>query len=306
MTDILNNKLKWDGSHLGSYLGAITHQWSLEGTNYYGITLPDGWSKKEEICYEITMTHQPTLTVPRLGNKNTAPNKMQLLQTNQDYTGGVIYCTAQCTQDVFPCIVEDIKSIFGIPRRGVHRITIDRREYIIYYVPISMKGEVVWETPLSRLDSKHPLRKNAKFRKNVQRTIAFCDILSLSSTGEPAIRIRPGVDGEYIPISVNELNTSIMKGDTYDFSILTKTLFSKWFGEETSISDIVKEMMHYQIIHTKIPTIHTGTESTDNLVLISTDIRNKINNVIKQYDRNYIWYSNFIVDRMSRHLLIDF
>ena len=309
MIDILNNKLKWDGSHLGSYSDAITHQWSLEGTHYYAITLPNGWSKAN---LDITTPEQTTiaLRLPRFGiGQNGVHEKVIPARTlnENNLDSGVIYCMAQCTKDVFPCIVEDIKSIFGIPRRGVHRIIIDGKHYIIYYVPISVKGEIVWETPLTRLDSKHLLRKNPNFRKEVQKAIAFCDILSLSSTGEPSIRIRPGVDGEYIPITVNEINTSIVKGNTYDFSILNKTLFSKWFGEETSISDIVKEMMHYQ--SKQMPTQNIipliDPNPNDNLATISTEIRSKVDKVINQYDRNYIWYSNFIVDRMSRHLLID-
>jgi hypothetical protein len=267
---ILNNRLKWDGSYLGSYIGAITHQWSLAGTNYYGITLPQGWSN--------------------------------------EHPEGIIYCTVNCTNDLFPCIVEDIKKIFGIPRRGIHRITIDNKEYILYYIPISIKGEVIWETPLNRLDNKHPLRRNPNFRKEVQKIIAFCDILALSSTGEPNIRIRPSTDGEYIPISVNESTTTIYKSDTYDYSILTKSLFTKWFGEETSINDIVKEMVHYQSNHSlnvKIPKIQGIELMNDNLAIISAEIRNKVDEIIKRYDNNYIWYSCFIIDRMSRHLLID-
>lgn len=275
MSTILNNKLRWDGAYLGEYIGVITHQWSLEGNSYYGITLPDGWSKMNDEIEDL---------------------------------GGTIYCMAHCTRDLFPCIVEEIKGVFKIPRRGIHRIKMDGKEYILYYVPISTKGEVVWETPLNRLDGKHPLRKSANFRNSVQKTIAFCDILSLSSTGEHNIRIRPGVDGEYIPITVNESSTSISRGTSYDFSILTKTLFSKWFGEETSISDIIKEMTHYQsgeiTFQKSVPVIGIGDGPKDNLAFITADIRNKVNNIIERYDRNYMWYSNFIIDRLSRHLLI--
>lgn len=285
---ILNNRLPWDGSHLGAHPETIiTHQWSLEGIIYYGVSLANGWS-----------TEHPS---------------------------GTIFCTATCTKDVFPCIVEDIKPIFGLPRRGVHRITINNKEYVLYYVPISVKGEVVWETPLNRLDSKHALRKDPNFRKAVQKAIAFCDILALCNTGEPSIRIRPGVETQFVPISVNENNTTIISGGNsanYDYSILSKTLFTKWFGEETSISDIVKEMVDYQThkalddnpekkLALKVPTVETkkngmmeGPQRT-NLAIISSEIRSRVDEVIKRYDINYIWYSCFIIDRMSRHLLIE-
>lgn len=251
---ILNNKLKWDGSHLGSYIGVITHKWVLEGIRYYGITLPVEWSD----------------TVP----------------------SGIIYCIAIRSKNLFPCIVEDIKEVFGIPRCGIHRINVDMQEYVIYYVPISTSGKPVWETPLNRLDSKHILRKDQTFKRKVQKIIAFCDILSLYGTGEPSIRIRPGVNNTYYPISMNENITTIAKASDYDYSIVSKTLFLKWFGEETCIGDVVIELVNYQ---------KDSTERT--LAVICSEIRNRVDEIIKKYDPTYMWYSNFIVDRMSRYLL---
>lgn len=250
---ILNSQLKWDGSHLGSYWKAITGKWTLDGIQYYRITLPAGWS--------------------------------------EEYQSGIIYCLAIKAKDLFPCIVEEIKDIFGIPRCGIHRINIDYQEYFIYYVPISIDGNIIWETPLNRIDVKHPLRKNPEFRKNVQKIIMFSDILALGRTGEPAIKIRLGNNGVRLPISTNETNTTIVNQTDYDYSIMSKTLFLRWFGEETCMSNIVKEMVNY-------------TEKVNNLAVLTAEIRSKVEEVIRRYDSNYIWYSNFILDRMSRYLLV--
>lgn len=260
---ILNNKLPWDATYLLSNDEVeIKNQWCMEGTIYQEIRFPPGWKSPDE-----------TFSV--------------------DY-GGVIYCIAVYMKDLFPCIVEGIKNIFGLQNRGIHRITIKHKEYIIYYVPISEKGEIIWETPLNRLDNKHFLRYNCEFKTAVQKTIAFCDILALSSTGEPQIRIRPGCEGNFFPVIFNENSTTIIKCVDYDYSILNKTLFSKWFGEDTDINDIVKDMVQYKI----------GNRNK-NLAVLTSDIRNKVDNVIRKYDNSYIWYSNFIIDRLSRHLLVD-
>ena len=270
MTNVLNNRLLWDGSHLGWHRGTrIRCKWEQEGTKYTRIDVEEGWS--------------------------------------EGMPGGSIYCIAMCSKDLFPCIVEDIKRLFDIPRRGVHRIGIGGREYILYYVPISVRGEIIWETPLSRLDSRHPLRSDPIFRRDVQRVIAFCDILALCGTGEPSIRIRPGAHGKFTPISVNEKTTAIMKESNYDYSILSKTLFSKWFGEKTSICDVVKDMVKYQSVRQQngVPIPHSPGGSSDNLAVISAGMRNKIDKIISSYDSKYIWYSYFVVDRMSRHLLVE-
>lgn len=252
---ILNNLLKWDGSHLGYYVGSITQRWSLDGIRYLGITLPLGW--------------------------------------DQEIPSGVIYCIAIRTKDLLPCIIEGIKEVFGLQRCGIHIINLDGYQYVIYYVPITTSGTVIWETPINRLDSKHQLRKDPVFRKEVQKHIVFCDILSLGRTGETQIRIRPGNNGIFVPISMNETMTTIVKASDYDYSIINKTLFTKWFGEETCISSIVKEMVNYN-----------KRGATDNLAIVSADLRMKIDEVIKRYDSNYVWYSNFIIDRMSRYLLV--
>ena len=200
---------------------------------------------------------------------------------------GIIYCTTVRTQDLFACIVEDIKPLFGLTRRGIHRITLNGFEYLLYYVPISLKNEIIWETPLNHLDARHELRKDPKFRAQVQRMIAFCDIMALCGTTESHIGIRPAANREYVLINTNETNTHIKKDTQYDYSIITKTLFAKWFGEDTSIHDVVKCMLH-----------HTG-----NVNITASKLRSEIQNIIKKYDNNLIWYAAFIVDRASRHLL---
>jgi hypothetical protein len=199
--------------------------------------------------------------------------------------------------DLLPCIVEDIKPLFGIAKRGIHRITIGSYQYLIYYVPLTNRNELVWETPLSRLKDSNELRKNLQFRAKVQRLIAFCDILSLKSTGEPAIRIRHSVGNNFCPINVNTTKTSIHDQAVYDFSVITKTLHGKWFGEATLVSDVVKEMVHYR----------AGREGRvpvqSNLPQITAELRGKVDEIIGRYDLRYIWYTSFIIDRLSRHLL---
>ncbi len=250
---IINNSLRWDGSHLGSYYGVITCKWISGGIKYYKISFSDPYG--------------------------IGP--------------GILLCCAVCTKDVLPCIIEDIKTIFGLKRTGVHRISIDNKEYILYYVPVTVNGCVVWETPLSKLDLKHELRANYEFKKEVQKFIVFCDILALASTNETSIRIRPDVNETYAPICVNE-TTVLTKEDAKNYSILTKTLFTKWFGEETNLSDVVIEL-----IEEKFGSI------ANRLCAVSAEIRNRIDEVIKRYDVKYLWYSYFIVDRLSRHLLLS-
>lgn len=260
MARILNNVLPWDSSCLGIFPATvIAVTWMAEGAKYYGITLPPEWSPI--------------------------------------HPSGTVFCMMTRTKDVLPCIIEDIKPLFGIVKRGLHRITIGSYQYLMYYVPVTNRNELVWETPLNRLKDSNELRKQPEFRKKVQQLIAFCDVLSLKTTGEPAIRIRNTSGGTYNLINVNMTKTSIPDQAVYDFSVITKTLHNKWFGEVTLVSDVVKEMVHYRAGRKGRITVQ------DNLSQITAELRSKIDIIIETYDPRYIWYTSFIVDRLSRHLL---
>lgn len=263
---IINNRLQWNGDYLGEYSGIITTKWTLKKIKYCGITLPQGWSKD-----------------------NLLP-------------GGIIYCIFSRSKNMFPYIVEDIKTVFEINRRGIHRITIDKKEYILYYIPITLRGEVIWETPLNKIDSNHGLRKDDKFKVDVRRLVAFCDILALSNTAEYNIHIRPGTNESFIPINVNECSTTISRETEYDYSILTKSLFYTWFGEHISIGDVVKDIIYDQSLNNSFG-IQISQIDPDNIAIISAALRTKIDEIIKRWDANYIWYSSFIIDRMCRHLI---
>lgn len=268
---VINNLLSWDGSELENNVDVkLGIQWNNDGRICQEILCPVGWMGYQKECK--------------------------------------IYCIITVLKDLFPCIVEDLKPLFGLPRRGIHRITIQGKKYIIYYVQLSNKNEIMWEKTVDKLETKHQLRQDPRFRKLMQKTILFSELLSLSNTTESKIGIRYGTNNEYIPISYNETSTTVAKSYKYDHSILTKTIIFKWFGESTNISDIVKEMVYYKIIprigvpgRLRIPMINES--GSDPLVILTANLRSKIDAVIKNYDPTYIWYSNVIIGRLSRYLL---
>ena len=148
--------------------------------------------------------------------------------------------------------------------------------------------KVIWETPLNRLDIAHILQTDPEFRRKTQKILAFCDIVALTATYNSNIRIRLDVNGEYIPINTNEnVNETILP----NLSILSKTLYQKWFGEDTIISDIVKDMVHFKC-------------GENELGILTYIISTKIDTIIRKHDPTYIWYSQFIMRRLSAHLLV--
>src|SRR3989304_8393597 len=70
-------------------IGLINNQWKMENIQYYSINLP----------------------------------------THPQYSLGTIYCRALPAKDLFPCIIDELRELFGLPRRGVHRVHIGAKEY---------------------------------------------------------------------------------------------------------------------------------------------------------------------------------
>jgi hypothetical protein len=165
-------------------------------------------------------------------------------------------------------------------------------------VPITADGKVVWETPLNRINVRDPLRKNEQFQTAVRRLIVFSDILALNQTGEPALWIRNGKDGSYIPINTNIKATTIVKSNEYDFSVIPKILFTRWFGETVSMYDVLVDMIADV---EDLPSYH----SNNDLATLLAQVRKRIEEIVQCYDKNYIWYVSFITDRMSRILLAE-
>lgn len=223
-------------------------------------------------------------------NRNIITNRWSVLRAKYvelEFEQGYLYANIKSCDNLLPCIIEDIKPLFNINKRGIHRITLSKKDYIIYFVPIDEHGNIVWETPLNKIPTTHFLRRDEVFRKSVQQLLAFCDILSLCGTAEYSIIIR----SEKVVINTNDIMTSVIDHDDYDCTVLNKTSFLKWFGENTSLVNTVKEMINF-------------TEDKD-IVIVTTELRNSIDTIIKYYDKELIWFGYFIIDRLSRKLLIS-
>lgn len=251
---IINNRLPWDGSHLGTYYGGIANTWVVKQVRYFNIILPHGW------CETIS--------------------------------GGMISCVgkyitkANVSSDTFQCIVDEIKTIFGLARRGMHRIIMDNQHIILYYAPIAEDRQIIWETPLSMLDPKYITMYRPIFKYELQKLLAFCEVMGLSGTRFANIRVRRDTHNEFTPYNTNE----IVKFDMHNItSVISAPIQREWFGDDISISDIVKEML--------------GFYKYSDLTILMFDIRNKLNKIIQKYDTSHSTYACFVIDRLYRYLL---
>jgi hypothetical protein len=198
-----------------------------------------------------------------------------------------IYVTVHRVKDLFPLIVNDLKAVFDLPRRALHYIKFSGSIYILYPVPMTPEGDLIWEVPLNQISINHQLRSDPEFQDMVRKLFVFCDLLSLPDSDETNIIIQ----ANQIPINNNETRTTIIKETLRDFNILPASVIKLWFADENIfIERIVCDMLHYQI-------------TNNSFEILMFDLRAQIETIIRKYDRNYIWYTNFVADRVSRSIL---
>lgn len=202
---------------------------------------------------------------------------------------GFIVCNYKRTNSKFALIVENIKPIFKIQRQGLYHINIGGKNYIIYYVPITLNDQIILETPLLHIGAKDLLRIDIKIITEVRRIIAFSEILSLCNANEGSIVMR--LSGEnLIPISDNTNSTALKRINAVDQIVISKTLYNKWYNENITFRDVLAEVTDiYEL----------GTEKSN---IIFASIRKQIDDIIKMYDIGYIWYTSFIMDKLTEHL----
>lgn len=238
-------------------------------------------------------SHLDTREISIISRWDYEATKYYGVRLTLSHISGIVYCSMKRLKDNFPYIAEDIKELFGLTRRGTHKITIGNTIYIAYFSPLNNKDEVIWETPLNRLASDHPLRFDSYFKNEIRKIALFRDALAIKNMSESNIIIRVATNGKYLPISTNEDTTYLMKDGAQNHTLLTKVLISNWFDKEVDWSNITKQLINYS---GKILT-------AEDLAIVTSNIRNKIEEIIKKHDQHYVWYNYFIVQRLIKHLL---
>jgi hypothetical protein len=192
-------------------------------------------------------------------------------------------CMYRKYTNMFPCVVDELKPFFGLTKNGTHKIKIGSTRYIITRLHQDADGDPIFGRPLSKILPDDPLRMDDYISQEIRKILAFRELLAISSSYESNIWLHP-TGATYQPISVREINSKLDKGQ--DVSVVTSGIIKKWFSK-ISLSQTIKQLVNYH-----------GDPSE---CLVRT--RKDVDKVISRVDENYIMYSNFIQDRLTRRLL---
>ena len=185
-------------------------------------------------------------------------------------------CIARSSKCSLPCLVDELKPVFGLPKLGTHWCRLKNQTYVLIKCNKTKEGYIQEEITLNQIEQQTNL-----LRLQVQEVFAFRELLGVTCSYDSSVIIRDGRSGPY-PISFYEPNMV-----TENTKVIPVTILDQWFGD-LSIDDVVKRLCRIQTI--------------DKLGTVLYELRTKIEEVIERVDRRAITYKNCIIDRITQRL----
>jgi len=203
---------------------------------------------------------------------------------NVDIKEKEIYGQYKKLDDSLAIIIDEIAPLFHIEKRGTHRITIGTIKYILYKVEL-LDNIIISETSLSSTLNTDPLRKDPDVLREIRKQIVFQDLISINRIGESHIilRLNPmDSDGtfKYIVLGSYTDKKDLNDKVSLTWSNISASLRQKYFNEQNSIDVVLKSMIN-----------------KDELF----ELNYEIEQVIKRINREYLWFANFIINRIRRY-----
>jgi hypothetical protein len=185
-------------------------------------------------------------------------------------------CRVKSMKTAFPNVIDELKGLFGLPKLGTHHIRVNSRNYLLIRPPEAG----ITEIPLNEFirDAAY----SSMFRRQVQETFAFRDVLAIPVSYERNLRVRLQPRRNPVPVSYCEPSM------TFDASrpILSSALQNRWFN------DISVNATLARMIHLDPEDVSAGI----------AEFRTKIETIISRVDKSLIWSSSFIIERLMTRL----
>ena len=177
-----------------------------------------------------------------------------------------------------PLIIEQLREVFGLHKIGIHLITIGTIKYILYRTSIS--GTYVL---LNMNIKSYPLID--QISSTIKKLFLFNELLNLSDATESNIVIN---GTKIYNINDQKLVDNSLLG--YNSCVLNRNVIGRWFLRQ-SFDVTLQEMLF------------GGSRPSDNKTEQELmRIRQQIEDIIVEYDPNYMWYAKSIMEKVVRYL----
>lgn len=263
---------KWDGTYLGSYtLKIITKEIAISGSTdiIWHIKCP------------VEIANSPAVSAsPELNS---------------------IIVQAKTTKGSFSCIVDELKPLFGLIKRGTHTIHVNKKLFLIFRPTVNQKTNNKEVEYFAERDVREveDLECDSIFRQQVRAIYVFRYLVGVTMSVDRCIKIQERKYGRCNPVGALEVTCCL---DVPNRKLLPATVLKKWFTKE-------------QVVHgrwdTEPDNIFTGAVSRlirccneEHLTLPQriAKFRKSIGEVINRVDKSWTWIMSFIIDRISNEL----
>ena|SRR5436190_10553497 len=159
------------------------------------------------------------------------------IQINGYYTS----CLIRKTTTYTPCIVDELKPIFGLIKLGTHYGYYKNGYVIFIRAQTDITGKYIYgDTTLG--DIANEIKTDTELITKIKHIYVFRDLLCLSKSTDNSIGIRRSRQGYLYPVSLIDTNIKIEKLCNLEKSTyLPESVFNRWFVN-TSPSTILKHM----------------------------------------------------------------
>lgn len=218
-----------------------------------------------------------------VGISETDKNTYWKLMFDED----TVICISRKTKDAFPCVADELKTIFGLKKIGTHTIRIGKTLYHLSRPRMAADNITIVEE-IALNDTGISADSNPTFTKQVQEILCFRDILGIVGAPEGRIIVRFDYGKLPFPLSSRELKTHLLQPKN---PILSRAMLTKWFGD-TTVAEVLMRIMHIDLDEIKA-----------DYTSIYSRYQRQIDEIICRVDTNFVWYTNCIMSRISSHLL---
>ena len=140
-------------------------------------------------------------------------------------------CMVRKIKDATPCIVDEIKTLFGLCKNGSHHVKYGNFIYMIIRCRITQGNTVALEQTLDTF-SLDTVKDTSGLVHSIRAIYIFRNILKLGKTNDGNILIRVTKDGVY-PISYNE---PVIKPEKFiqvaSRTKISEVAYKKWFRDD--------------------------------------------------------------------------
>jgi hypothetical protein len=152
-------------------------------------------------------------------------------------------CMIRKTKNYTPCLVDELKPIFGLSKLGTHYVNYGNCYIILIQARTDMSGFLVYpDVTLNHLKDSFMVPGSSDNSgaedviKKIKEIYVFRDLLCLSKSTDSSICIRKNSEGELYPVSL--IDTSIKLDrmcNIYVSTYIPDVAFNRWIKDESSI-----------------------------------------------------------------------